>query len=347
MHNSGFALYGKEDLRPYSWEMPEFEPGGVLLRVLACGICGSDLRQYWHGPSPRYKLPAVLGHEVVGAVEEIGPEVEGLSLGDLVAVAPIIPCMNCPACWRGQDNLCERGLVVGVDTPGAMAEYFYASSRLVGVGGLAKVPSGVPNNAAALTELLACCWHGLQQTGMQAGHDVLLVGEGPIGMTFIQLLRLLGAARITVTGLNPYRLKFASEMGADVTLNVGEVDLREYSRRNRYFPDLAIIAAPTIEGASEALEIIRAGGELLLFSGYPFESSMSLDLYKFHYAEKHIHGSIDATIADFQHAMQLQGQVTMERLITHHFPLEKTVEGFQIGRDHHVMKVLLEPSHLA
>jgi L-iditol 2-dehydrogenase len=345
MQNSGFALYGKEDLRPHLWEMPELEPGGVLLRVLACGICGSDLRQYWHGPSPRYSLPAVLGHEIVGQVEQIGSQVEDFKPGDLATVAPIIPCMNCPACWRGQDNLCERGLVIGVDTAGAMAEYFYAPARLVAAGGLARVPEGVAPEAAAMTEILACCWHGLSQTRLRAGDDVLLIGEGPIGATFVQLLRLLGAARITVTGLNPYRLAIASELGADLALNIKEIDLRHYARENQYQPDMAIIAAPAVDDAAAALEIIRPGGDILFFSGYPHGTLFSLDLYKFHYAEKHIHGSIDATIADFQHALRLQPQVDMQRLITHRFPLERTVEGFQAGRDERVMKVLIESHH--
>jgi L-iditol 2-dehydrogenase len=343
LQNSGFALYGKQDLRPYSWTLPALEPRGVLLRVLACGVCGSDQRQYFHGPSPRYVLPAVLGHEIVGRVEEVGPAVEGFQPGDLAAVAPIIPCMNCPACWRGHDNLCERSLVVGVNSPGGMAEYFYVPAQLTAVGGLARVPQNVTPEAAALTENLACCWHGLGRTRVGPGDDVLLIGEGPIGATFIQLLRLRGVSRITVTGLDPFRLDLASQLGADVAVNVGEIALADYARQQEYHPDLAIVAAPTVDDTAKALEIVRPGGELLLFSGYPFGASTALDLYKFHYAEKHIHGSIDATIADFQKAMALQSQIHMNQLVTHRFPLGDVVEAFQTARKHGVMKVIVEP----
>jgi L-iditol 2-dehydrogenase len=343
VQNNAFALYGKEDLRPVSSELGELEQGGVLLRVRGCGVCGSDLRQYFQGPSPRYLLPAVLGHEIVGTVEKIGSSVQGLAEGDLVAVAPVIPCMNCAACRRGQDNLCERGQVIGVNVPGGMAEYIRLPARMVDAGGLAKVPQGVSWEAAALTEVLACCSHGLRQIHPQVSDDVLIVGEGPIGATFVQLLRLMGAARITVTGLNTYRLGVAGDLGADELLDASQVDLRAYAKQKGYAPDLAIIAAPSAEASLAALDIIRPGGGLLLFSGYPDGTMAALDLYRFHYGEKHIHGSIDATIADFQFAMKLQPQLKMAQLVTDRFPLGETPLAFQAGRDPKRLKVMVEP----
>jgi L-iditol 2-dehydrogenase len=343
LQNKAFALFGKEDLRPVSSDLGELEQGGLLVRVQACGVCGSDLRQFFHGPSPRYVLPAVLGHEIVGVVERIGPGVESFAVGDLVAIAPVIPCMNCAACRRGQDNLCEREQVVGVNVAGGMAQYILLPARMVDAGGVAKVPPGVPPEAAALTEVLACCRHGLRQAGPQLGDDVLIVGEGPIGATFVQLLRLMGAARITVTGLNTHRLRVVGELGADVLLDVGNVDLREHADQTGYSPDLAIVAAPSAEASLAALDILRPGGTLLLFSGYPHGTTAALDLYRFHYAEKHIHGSIDATVADFQFAMKLQPQLNMARLITDRFPLDETPKAFEAGRDPKGMKVLIEP----
>jgi L-iditol 2-dehydrogenase len=343
LKNKAFALFGKEDLRPVSSELGELEQGGLLIRVRACGVCGSDLRQYSHGPSPRYVLPAVLGHEIVGIVEAVGKSVESFVAGDLVAVAPVVPCMNCAACRRGQDNLCEREQVIGVNVPGGMAQYIQLPARMVDAGGVAKVPQGIPPEAAALTEVLACCRHGLRQAGPQVGDDVLIVGEGPIGATFVQLLRLMGVARITVTGLNPYRLKVLGELGADELLDVAEVDLRKYAEQTGYAPDLAIVAAPSAEASIVALDILRPGGVLLLFSGYPHGTTAALDLYKFHYAEKHIHGSIDASVADFQFAMKLQPQLNMARLVTDRFPLDETPTAFQAGSDPKRMKVLIEP----
>jgi L-iditol 2-dehydrogenase len=343
MLNNGFALYGKEDLRAYSWELPELEPGGVILRIKACGICGSDLRYYFGGPSPRYTLPAVLGHEMVGKVERVGAKVEGVEVGDLVAVAPVIPCMRCPACLRGEDNLCEKSQVIGVNVPGGMAERFYVPPAMVTAGGLVKVPRDVDPGAAALTELVSTCWHGLRQVRFHVGSDVLLIGPGPIGMTFIQILRLMGAGRIVVAGLSAERLAVAGELGADRLLDVSETSLEEHLRSVDFVPDLVIVAAPTVDDAVTALEHLRPGGQVLLFSGYPYGSHMSIDLYKFHYAEKHIHSSIDATIQDFNQAMRLQARLQMARLVTHRVPLAATAEAFAEGRDLRRIKVLVEP----
>jgi L-iditol 2-dehydrogenase len=335
------ALYGQHDLRPFELTAPALETGGIRMRVALCGICGSDQRQYFGGPSPRYTLPAVLGHEFAGEITEVGSQVEGFAVGDRVTVAPVIPCLNCEACRRGADNLCERGLVIGVNYPGAMAEQFYVPPRMVAAGGLAHIPSGASLEAAALTELLACCWHGLRQVNPRPGEDVLVIGEGPIAATFIQLLRLMGVGRITVTGLNPFRLKQTAALGADAMLQTDQTPLRDYAASQHYSPDLAIVAAPAVEDASVALDILRTGGNLLLFSGYPHGTRLDLDLYKFHYAEKHIHGSIDATIADFHHAVRLLPQVRLPQLISHRFPLENAVEAFQAARTVESMKVVL------
>ena len=320
---------------------PALEAGGIRIRVALCGVCGSDQRQYFDGPSPRYTLPAVLGHEFAGEIIEVGAEVEEFGVGDRVTVAPVIPCLNCAACRRGADNLCQRGLVIGVNTPGAMAEEFYVPARMVAAGGLARLPDEASLDAAALTELLACCWHGLRQVNPRPGDDVLVIGEGPIASTFIQLLRLMGVGRITVTGLNPFRLKKTAALGADEMVRTDETPLRDYAEARHYTPDLAIVAAPAVDDADVALDILRTGGSLLLFSGYPHGTRLNFDLYKFHYAEKHIHGSIDATIADFHHVVKLLPQVHLPQLISHRFPLDQAPQAFQAARTAESMKVVL------
>jgi len=225
-----------------------------------------------------------------------------------------------------------------------MAEYFYVSAGMVAAGGVARVPPGVSPEAAALTELVSVCWHGLGQTRFEAGWDTLVIGNGPIGLTFVQLLRLMGAARIWITGKGTHRSALADALGADMTLDISSASLATHLRRGGYAPDLAIIAAPTVDDALVALEALRPGGDLLVFSGYPHGTRMSFNLYKFHYAEKHIHGSIDATIADFHKGMELQRSLQMERLVTHRFPLDETVQAFAVGRDRQRVKILIEPS---
>jgi L-iditol 2-dehydrogenase len=342
MKANGYALYGKEDLREYWWELPELEDGAVLLRVNACGICGSDLRMYYEGPSPRYKLPVVLGHEFTGTVIEAGSKVQGLNIGDIVAVAPLIPCLRCRPCTHGRDNLCESGQVIGVHIPGGIANFFYVSEKMVSVGGLARLPEGVDTRVGAMTEIVACCLHGLRQTSMEPGQSVLIVGEGPVGLAHLQLLRLFGAGQIIVTGLSRNRLDLAMELGASEVIDVGNRDLRQYAQDKGFRPDLAIIAAPVVPPTRAALEILRLGGSLLLFSGYPPETAMPFDLYKFHYSEKHIHGSIDCTLSDFHKAAELMPRLQMDRLVTSAFPLSEAPGAFRAARGELAVKTLIE-----
>lgn len=343
MRQSGFALHGKEDLRPFSWDGSELESGGVLLRVNSCGICGSDLRMFFDGPSPRYRLPVVLGHEFTGTIVETGPMVTGYQPGEVVAVAPLIPDMRCRACSHGQDNLCENGQVIGVHIPGAMADLFYVPAQMVSVGGLVKVAAGTDVHAAGLTEIVACCLHGIRQTEFEPGYKVLIIGEGPVGLAHLQLLKWMGAGEVVVSGMIETRLRLAEEFGADAAVNVGRHDLKKFAEERHFRPDLAIVAAPVIPASQMALELIRPGGSLLLFSGYPSGSTMPFDLYKFHYAEKHVHGSIDCTLQDFQKAAELLPRLQMGSLITHTFPLSEAAEAFRSARSEAAVKTMLVP----
>lgn len=343
MKTRAFALYGREDLRPLDAVVPAVEPGGVLLRVNRCGICGSDLRMFYDGPSPRYRLPIVLGHEFAGTVVEVGAKVTEFNKGDVVAVGPLVPCLKCQPCRRGQDNLCEHGSVIGVHVAGGMSDYFNAPEQMVSVGGLAKYSPDADLGAAALTENVACCLHGIRQTQFQAGDHVLIIGNGAIGLTFLQLLRLMGAANIVVTGRREKRLRLAEELGADTALDMRRHDLQQYARDKGFKPDLAVVAASAVPESQLALELIRPGGMLLLFSGYPPASTMQLDLYQFHYREKHVHAAIDCTLRDFHDAARLLPQLNMGKLITHCFPLSEAPEAFRAARGSEALKILLEP----
>ena len=128
-------LYGKEDIRLEEIESPPVEDYGLRIKVLTCGICGSDARMFFTGPTPRYIKPVILGHELAGEIVEVGPRLDGYAPGEIVTLAPLIPCMRCPACSRGQDNLCEQSQVIGCTVHGGMAEYVTMPSQMVLAGG--------------------------------------------------------------------------------------------------------------------------------------------------------------------------------------------------------------------
>ncbi len=332
-------LYGKEDIRIEPMKPPEMEDHGLLIRILTCGICGSDSRVFFNGPSTRYTSPIILGHEICGEVSEIGQEVKEYSPGDLVGIAPTIPCMHCHACSQGQDNICDNAKVIGVNVHGAMAEYMYIPSQMVQVGGTVKLPEGINHREAALAELVGCCLHGLRQMGIEAGDQVLVIGGGPIGATFIQLAKLMGA-KVSSSEPLPRRREMALELGATEALDPTAIDLKEHFR---YFFDRVIVATASVPATEQTFDLVRAGGSLLFFSGYLKGSTLDLQLNDVHYRELHIHGSIDCTIHDYQKAISLLPQIRMGDLITDIYSLGSIVEAFHKTRNPEAIKVVIEP----
>lgn len=334
-------LYGKEDLRVEEVELPPLEPYGMRVRILACGICGSDARMFFTGPTPRYIQPVILGHEIAAAVDEVGELVTGYTPGDTVTLAPLIPCMICPACSRGEDNLCQQAQVIGCTVHGGMAEYMTVPSQMVLAGGVIHLPETADLRAGALTELVGCALHALDGLGGAGpGDRVLIIGDGPIGLTFLQLARLMGAGYVATSGRRPRRRELALALGADEALDATTVDL---TARFRQSLDIVVVAASNVEATAEALELVRPGGHLLLFSGYTYGTVLPLEVNLVHYRELHLHGSIDCTVQDMRRAVALQPQLQMHKLVTAAFPLEEASAAFYASKDRDAVKVMLEP----
>jgi len=332
-------LYGKEDIRIERFNLPEMESQGMLIRVLTNGICGSDQRMFFNGPTPRYINPVILGHEICGEVVEVGPDLSDYKPGDLVGIAPIIPCMHCHACSHGQDNICATAKVIGCNVHGAMSEFMYIPAQMVQVGGAVKLPAGASHREAALAELVGCCLHGLRQVGIQVGDQVLVVGGGPIGATFIQLAKLMGA-KVTSSELLPRRREMALSMGAVEAVDPTTVDLKS---RYGYAFDRVIVATASVPATEQTFDLIRAGGSLLFFSGYLYGSTLNLQLNDVHYRELHIHGSIDCTIQDYQNAIGLLPQLRMGDLVSDIYSLGNAKEGFYATRNPEAIKVVIQP----
>ena len=339
-----FALYGKEDLRLEELALPSAGQHGMILKVLACAVCGSDARMYFNGPTPRYTLPIVLGHEFVAQVEELGSSVQGYAVGDLVAANSVIPCMQCAACTAGKDNLCERQRLFGVHVPGGFAEHLWVPPEMVHVGGVVRLPAGVQLLAAALTEIVACCLHGLGEVGGVSPEDeVLIVGDGAVGLTFLQLARLSGVARVVTSGRRPRRRRLAQELGADESLDATQVKLQDYAGSEGFRPTLVIVAASSAEATRDALRVVRPGGRVLLFSGYLPGTEVPLDVNAVHYRETHIAGSIDSTARDFHAAAALMPRLNMSKLVSHVVPFEETVRAFELTRERDAIRVVVTP----
>src|SRR5579885_2921487 len=180
------VLYGKEDLKVEKVPVPRLAPDEVLIRIKAALTCGTDIKVYRQGSHARMIVPpAVFGHELAGVIEEVGPEVQGFRKGMRVVAANSAPCQQCRYCLRGRPNLCENLLF----NNGAYAEFIRIPGRIVRQN-LLEIPEHVDFADAAMTEPLACVLRGLEETGLQAGDTIAVIGMGPVGLMFTRLAKV-------------------------------------------------------------------------------------------------------------------------------------------------------------
>lgn len=337
---------GKKDIRLEEIPLPVLGDGDVLLKVRACGICGSDVRSYLNGVEERYKIPVVLGHEVVGEIAAVGTRVKGLDIGNRVVVAPIYGCGNCEFCLSGCENLCDQVVVFGCNLDGGYAEYMRIPQEGVRRGVLVKLPPAVSDEAGTLIEVFSCCLHGQRRIGIKPGDTVLIFGAGPIGLAHLVVSKTLGASKVGVLDFVSSRLEEARRFGADLVVNILENSWIEQVRQeidNRGV-SVAITAAPSVASIESALKVVRKGGTVLVFGGLPSGSILSLDPNLIHYGEVTITGSIDATMDDFVRAVKLAPSFGLDRFVTHRFSLEEICEAMETASEKKGLKVILKMS---
>jgi L-iditol 2-dehydrogenase len=311
---------------------PEARAGEVVVRVDAASICGTDLRiaagahRAYAGADGR-----VPGHELAGTVAQIGAGVQNLSAGQRVFVAPNYGCGRCPACLRGDVNLCETPRALGITADGAFAEYALLPRELVEQGNVMTFANGPDAAAVALAEPLACVLRGSRACRIRAGNLVLVFGAGPIGLLHIAVAQLAGA-EVVVREPNEERRAVAVARGARTDLTRG--------------PDVVIVAAPSAEAQREALEVAAPGSRINFFAGLPRDASqVELDTNLIHYKELVVTGTTANSNADCRAALQsvLDGRVDTGSLVDARFGLAAAQEAFDLAASGRALKVVIEP----
>ena len=339
------VLYGKEDVRIESVEVPALEPGEVLLRTRAALTCGTDAKVYRRGYHARMIVPpAVFGHEVAGVVEEVGPGVEGLEPGTPVVVANSAPCGACEFCRRGRESLCDDLLFWN----GAYAELARIPARIVAKN-LLRLPDGLSFRAAAMTEPLACVVRGVDETRVSRGQSVAVIGVGPIGQMLVAVCRLRGA-EVTAVGRNAGRLEQARDLGAACVIAAeAGVDLGrrllQASPEGRGF-EVVIEAAGQAATSAAALVGVRKGGVVNFFAGCPAGTRLAIDAQRLHYEEVAIASTFHHTPASFRESLRLiaEGHVDPARFVTGEAPLERLPEILrEMGRGGKGLKTAIVP----
>lgn len=299
---------------------PACPPGGALLAVDACAVCGTDVRIARFGHH-KVAAPQILGHEVVGRVIDG----VGLPLGSRAMVAPAIGCGDCRWCRAGRPNRCPELKTVGYYYPGAFAPLLAVPAEAIAQGSLIVVPDHLPDTVACLTEPLACCLNGQSLAGVGEGDRVVIVGAGPIGCLHAMLAKARGAAQVLVVEARDDRREtaLALRLGEVIDPAAGEVRSAILERTGEG-ADVVLLAAPVPALQNEALDWLATGGRLSWFAGLPPDTGpVPVATNAVHYRELTIVGSHGSTPAQNRAALGLlaSGQLRVEALVTGQFPL--------------------------
>lgn len=312
------VLHGPGDVRFEDVPDPQAGPGEIVVRTRAALTCGTDLKVVRRGYHAKMlQPPCVFGHEAAGEVVAMGKGVTPFKIGDLVVAANSAPCGACRSCQRHRESLCDDLLFWN----GAFADSYLVPARVVAKNVLHL--EGVSAEDAAMTEPLACCVKGVEDTRVREGDRVLVIGVGPIGLMLIRLCGLKGA-HVTAAARREESLVQAQAHGAHTTIKLatGEAGLSLGSNDVASF-DVVFDAGGAAETAALAIRSAMKGGIVNLFAGCPAGTSVSLDVTRVHYDEIRILGSFHHSPAAFREAFRLiaSGAVHPSKFITDRKPL--------------------------
>jgi L-iditol 2-dehydrogenase len=319
------VIYAPGDLRVIDAKMPTPNSGEVLIKVKACGVCGTEHTLYTGGYYANY--PVTLGHEYAGEVAAVGDGVQGLMIGDRVMVDPNIVCHKCDYCRMGSEHLCEKLVTLGIHTNGGDAEY-----STVPVTNVYKIPATMTFEEAAFCEPLACVVRGMEVGQVQLGDTVLVLGAGSIGNLIMQCAAHAGAANIVVSEPVKYRREVALENGATQVIDPAQQDvLAELRKVRRIGADVVFECTGNLKVQASTLYYARKGGTVVLFGVSPKEGKIEINPFEINENEIKITGSFNNPYTQAQ-ALQLltSHMVRVDNLITHRVPLENYSEVFTV-----------------
>lgn len=312
---------------------PRAGPGEVVVRMAACGICGTDLEKVRGG----YAANAVIGHEPAGVVEQVGAGVRGLAEGTRVAVHHHVPCLACPVCARGDTTFCPTYGQTNLD-PGGLAESFRLSALHVERGAALPLDERVSWPVAALLEPAGCVQTALRRLGPPRGASVFVLGLGPAGLLYARLAKLAGAAWVGGSEISPVRRAAAERGGIDLTVDPrDEGALLAAAKRvtDGRGVDLAVVATGALSAVEAAVSIARRGGTVNLFGVPPAGSRLGSDLQSLYLKGIRLVPSYATTEADIAavHDLVRTGQLTLDDLVSETIPLPRVREAFDRAQD--------------
>ncbi len=343
------AVYrGMNDVRLETVPVPAIGPGELLLKVHTCGVCGTDLKKIATGS---HSAPRIFGHETSGVVAAVGAGVHIFQPGDRVVVFHHIPCRECYYCRHKTFAQCltykKVGCTAGFEASGGgFAEYVRVMDWIV-EHGTVKIPDGVSFEQACFVEPVNTCLKGIEALRLERGETVLAIGQGPIGIILSVLARRAGATVIT-SDLYPERLKISKSLGFERTIDASQQDavrsVREQTEGRG--ADAVILAVGSNALIRPAMEAARPGGRILLFAQTQ-RGEVVVDPASICVDEKALLGSYSASVDLQRESVRfvMDGEMDLERLISHRFPLQEGVRALQLAANPQPssMKVVIQP----
>ena len=335
--------YNNRDIRIEEMPVPRIGPGELLVRVLASGICGSDVMEWYRLD----RAPLILGHEIAGEIVDVGEGVDRYSVGDRITVAHHVPCNTCRYCLSGNHTVCDTLRSTNFD-PGGFVEYVRLPAINVEYG-VFPLPDEVSYEDATLVEPLACVLRGQRRAGFRPGQSILVLGSGISGLLHVQLARALAADVIIATDISPYRLAAAEKFGADAAITAPGYSPECFRDLNHgYLADLVIVCTGAASAVEQAFQSVERGGTVLFFAptapGVTTPISIN-DL--FWRSDRTLTTSYAASPADYAAALELihARRLPVHDMITHRLGLSDTGLGFRlVAEAQDSVKIVIDPS---
>jgi L-iditol 2-dehydrogenase len=336
------VYHNNRDIRVKDVPKPEIGSDEFLLKVMASGICGTDVVEWYRLP----KAPRVLGHEATGIIAETGKNVTKYNVGDRVFVSHHVPCNQCCYCMNDSHTACET-LHTTNYFPGGFSQYIRVPKINV-ENGVYKLPDSMSYEEGTFIEPLACAVRGQRLADIQEDDTVLVIGSGMAGILHIQLSKMKGAKTVFAADINPDRLKLAQKFGADHVIDAkGDLPMQLRQLNDGKAADKVIVCTGATQAALTALDCVDRGGTILFFAVPDPTVKIPIPITQFWRNEITIRTSYGAAPKDLEEALKIlaQKQINVFDMISHRLDIREAQEGFRlVAEAGKSLKVILEPN---
>jgi L-iditol 2-dehydrogenase len=338
------VYHNNRDIRIKDVPKPEIGPDEILLKVMASGICGTDVVEWYRLP----KAPRVLGHEATGIIDEAGEKVTKYKVGDRVFVSHHVPCNKCRYCLKDSHTACET-LHTTNYYPGGFSQYIRVPKINVETG-VYKLTPNMSYEEGTFIEPLACAVRGQRLANIHKDETILIIGSGMAGLLHIQLTKLKKAQKIVAADINPDRLKLAKKFGADHVIDAkGDLPQQLKELNDGRAADKVIVCTGAVKAALTALECVDRGGTILFFAVPDPTTKIPIPITEFWRNETTIKTSYGAAPKDLEEALQIlaQKKINVADMITHRLDIREAAEGFRlVAEAGKSLKVIIEPNRI-